>query len=82
MSRALNRYLCQQLSEQLLKRRVVVFYDPRREFESFFDELDQDVQDTIRRWCFTQPYGPAYPLRGVESTPLTEREEDRVRAEV
>jgi PAS domain-containing protein len=40
MSRALNRYLCQQLGEQLLKRRVVVFYDPRREFEPFFDELE------------------------------------------
>jgi PAS domain-containing protein len=41
MSRALNSYLCQQLSEQLLKRRVVVFYDPRWEFAPFFDELGQ-----------------------------------------
>lgn len=41
MSGALNRYLCQQLGEQLLKRRVVVFYDPRREWELFFDELEQ-----------------------------------------
>jgi len=46
-----------------------------------FDELGQDAQDTIRRWCFAQPFGPAYPLRGVESAPLTERVEDRVRAE-
>ena len=41
MSRTLNRYLHQQLREQLLKRRLVVFYDPRREFEPFFDELEQ-----------------------------------------
>lgn len=41
MSHAFHRYLCQQLSERLLKRRVVVFYDPRREFEDFFDELPE-----------------------------------------
>lgn len=41
MSRAFHRYLCQQLAEQLLKRRVVVFYDPRREFEAFFEELQE-----------------------------------------
>jgi hypothetical protein len=35
---ALHEYLCQQLEEMLKKRRVVVFYDPRREFEPFFDE--------------------------------------------
>ena len=30
-------YLCQQLDDMLKKRVVVVFYDPRREFEPFFD---------------------------------------------
>ena len=30
-------YLCQQLDDMLKKRGVVVFYDPRREFEPFFD---------------------------------------------
>ena len=32
---AFHRYLCRRLGEQLLERRVVVFYDPRREFEAF-----------------------------------------------
>ena len=41
MSRAFHRYLCQQLGERLLRRRVVVFYDPRREFQAFFDELQE-----------------------------------------
>ena len=41
MSHAFHRYLCKQLGELLLKRRVVVFYDPRREFEAFFDELQE-----------------------------------------
>ncbi len=40
MSHAFHRYLCQQLGEQL-KRRAVVFYDPRREFEAFLDELPE-----------------------------------------
>ena len=30
-------YLCDQLDEKLAKHSVVVFYDPRREFEPFFD---------------------------------------------
>ena len=30
-------YLCGQLDGMLKKRRIVVFYDPRREFEPFFD---------------------------------------------
>jgi hypothetical protein len=30
-------YICQQLDELLRKRRLVVFYDPRREFEPLFD---------------------------------------------
>jgi hypothetical protein len=30
-------YLCGQLDDMLKKRGVVVFYDPRREFEPFFD---------------------------------------------
>ena len=41
MSHAFHRYLCQQLGGQLLKRRVIVFYDPRREFEAFVDELPE-----------------------------------------
>ena len=41
MSHAFHRYLCQQLGQQLLKRRVIVFYDPRCEFETFFDELEE-----------------------------------------
>ena len=39
MSHALHRYLCQQLGDRLLRRRVVVFYDPRCEFEAFFGEM-------------------------------------------
>ena len=35
-------YLCQQLDDMLKKRGIVVFYDPRREFEPFFDrELEE-----------------------------------------
>ncbi len=30
-------YLCQQLEDMLTKRSVVVFYDPRSEFQPFFD---------------------------------------------
>ncbi len=41
MSHAFHRYLCKQLGEQLLRRRVVVFYDPRREFGPFVDELPE-----------------------------------------
>ena len=41
MSHAFHRYVCQQLGERLLKRRVVVFYDPRCEFQAFFDELQE-----------------------------------------
>lgn len=36
---ALFEYLCKQLGEKLRRRRVVLFYDPRREFEPFIDEL-------------------------------------------
>ncbi|MGV8041501.1 MAG: PglZ domain-containing protein [Thermoanaerobaculaceae bacterium] len=38
---ALDEYLCQQLSEHLRKRRVVVWYDPRRELASYVDHLRQ-----------------------------------------
>lgn len=41
MTNAFHRYLCQQLGEQLIKRRVVVFYDPRREFEEFLGDLQE-----------------------------------------
>ena len=30
-------YLCKQLDDMLKKRGIIVFYDPRREFEPFFD---------------------------------------------
>lgn len=36
-------YLCDQLDDMLNKRGIVVFYDPRREFEPFFD---RDLQET------------------------------------
>lgn len=32
-------YICKQLLDLLKKRRVVVFYDPRKEFNPFIDEL-------------------------------------------
>ena len=38
MTHPLYDYLCQQLDEMLRKRGIVVFYDPRHEFEPFFDE--------------------------------------------
>ena len=36
-------YLCGQLEDMLKKRGIVVFYDPRREFEPFFD---QELKET------------------------------------
>jgi hypothetical protein len=30
-----------------------------------FDELAQDKQDVILRWCFSQPFGPDFPIQGV-----------------
>lgn len=36
----LNLYLRKQLGDHLLKRQVVVLYDPRRELEPFLDELE------------------------------------------
>ena len=42
MTNPLHDYLCQQLDEMLRNRGVVVFYDPRREFEPFFDEELED----------------------------------------
>ena len=36
---ALLEHLCKQLGDRLRKRRVVLFYDLRREFEPFVDEL-------------------------------------------
>lgn len=38
-----HEYLCQQLDDMLQKRNVVVFYDPRGEFVSFFDRELQEV---------------------------------------
>ena len=40
MSQPLSEYISRQLAEQLAKRRVVVFYDPRREFTPLIDELE------------------------------------------
>ena len=40
MSHDLHEYLAQQLDKMLRKDRVVVFYDPRKEFAPFFEELD------------------------------------------
>ena len=39
----LHDYLCGQLDDMLKKRGIVVFYDPRREFEPFFD---RELQET------------------------------------
>jgi hypothetical protein len=35
-----HEYLSRQLSELLTKRRVVLFYDPRRDFTAFIEELN------------------------------------------
>ncbi len=40
---AFTEYLCQQLDEMLKRRSVVVFYDPRREFELLFDRELEEV---------------------------------------
>src|SRR6266699_859954 len=40
---AFHEYLCQQLSDLLTKRSVVVFYDPRREFLPFFERELEEV---------------------------------------
>lgn len=40
MMHDLHEYLVRQLAEHLLKRRVIVFYDPRNEFSTFIDELE------------------------------------------
>jgi hypothetical protein len=32
-----------------------------------FDDLPQNKQDTIMRWCFAQPFGPDSPVQGDES---------------
>jgi len=36
---AFHKYVASQLLKDIQKRKVVVFYDPRREFEGFIDEL-------------------------------------------
>ncbi|NNE17110.1 MAG: PglZ domain-containing protein, partial [Myxococcales bacterium] len=40
---AFHKYLCDQLDERLAKSTVVVFYDPRKEFEPFFDRDLEEV---------------------------------------
>jgi len=40
---AFTEYLCQQLDEMLKKRSIVVFYDPRREFEPLFERELEEV---------------------------------------
>jgi cellulose synthase (UDP-forming) len=37
-----------------------------------FDELDRSAQDTITLWCFSQPFGPQHPLRGVQGPAVEE----------
>lgn len=39
MSHPLHDYLAKQIGERLKKRRIVVWYDPKRELSSFVDEL-------------------------------------------
>jgi hypothetical protein len=39
MSHLLHRYIARQLLEHVTRSRVVVWYDPRAEFEAFVDEL-------------------------------------------
>ncbi|RME21154.1 MAG: PglZ domain-containing protein [Deltaproteobacteria bacterium] len=39
MTNAFHKYIATQLLRDIQKRTVVVFYDPRREFEGFIDEL-------------------------------------------
>lgn len=47
---AFHDYLCEHLEELLKKRSVVVFYDPRNEFEPFFDrELEAQVGGDLPR---------------------------------
>jgi len=36
-------YLCGQLDDMLKKHDIVVFYDPRREFEPFFDRELKEI---------------------------------------
>jgi hypothetical protein len=52
MMHALHDYLCQQLDDMLKKHAVVVFYDPRSEFLTFFEEEIREVDtdhDGLRR---------------------------------
>jgi hypothetical protein len=39
MMNSFHRYIATQILKDIQKRKVVVFYDPRREFEGFVDEL-------------------------------------------
>ena len=39
MTNTFHKYVATQLLRDIQKRAVVVFYDPRREFEAFIDEL-------------------------------------------
>src|SRR5271166_6428680 len=40
---ALKQYLAEKLNEHLTERRVVVWYDPKREFEAFVSSLGEPV---------------------------------------
>ena len=40
MSHSLHDYVADQLAGRLVERRIVVWYDPRSEFESFIGELN------------------------------------------
>lgn len=43
----LHDYIAERLAEQLAKRRVVVFYDPREEFRPFISDLPLDDENEL-----------------------------------
>lgn len=50
MANLLHDYLADLLSPQLAERRVVVWYDPRREFDAFVAEVDgEELEPGLRR---------------------------------
>jgi hypothetical protein len=53
----LHNYIASQLAAKIKDRRIVVMYDPRREFAAFFEELLEGAQkqgdlsiDSARPW--------------------------------
>src|SRR5688572_10454580 len=43
---ALRAFMEQQVAQRLKAKKVVVWYDPRREFAPFFDELEVEARGT------------------------------------